>query len=90
MTTSDIAVQFEKVSFSYGKLEVISELTTRIPKGEICGVLGANGAGKTTAMRILTGLLKPAKGSVIVLGDQFHRNNLDRIGYMPQLSALYQ
>ena len=91
MTTStDMAVHFEKVSFSYGKLEVISELTTSIPTGEICGVLGANGAGKTTVMRILMGLLKPVKGSVIVLGDQFHRNNLGRIGYMPQLSALYQ
>jgi ABC-2 type transport system ATP-binding protein len=91
MTTStDMAVHFEKVSFSYGKLEVISELTTSIPTGEICGVLGANGAGKTTVMRILMGLLKPVKGSVIVLGDQFHRNNLGRIGYMPQFSALYQ
>lgn len=86
----DIAVQFEKVCFSYGKLEVLRELTTSIPRGEICGVLGANGAGKTTAMRLLVGLIKPKKGSITVLGDTLRRNNHDRIGYMPQLNALYQ
>ena len=55
--STDIAVQFEKVSFSYGKLEVFRVLTTRIPREGICAVLGANGAGKTTAMPILMRLL---------------------------------
>ncbi len=88
--SSDIAIQFEKVCFSYGKLEIFRELTIRIPRGEICGVLGANGAGKTTAMRLLMGLLKPAKGSITILGNGLQRSNRNRIGYMPQLTALYQ
>jgi ABC-2 type transport system ATP-binding protein len=86
----DMAVQFDEVSFSYGRQEVFRDLTTRIPRGEICGILGANGAGKTTALRMLTGLLKPTKGSVMVLGESLHRNNRDKIGYMPQLNSLYQ
>ncbi|MCS5643791.1 MAG: ATP-binding cassette domain-containing protein, partial [Dehalococcoidia bacterium] len=69
---------------------MLRELTTSIPRGEICGILGANGAGKTTAMRLVMGLIKPKKGSITVLGDTLRRNNHDRIGYMPQLNALYQ
>ena len=90
VVSTNIAVQFEKVGFSYGKREVFRELTTIIKKGGICGILGANGAGKTTAMRLLVGLLRPTKGSITVLGEELRRGNLDRIGYMPQLNALYQ
>ena len=84
------AVQFDKVSFSYGKLTVLDGLTVQIPQGQICGILGANGAGKSTTMRLLMGLIKPSNGSVTVLGKKPHRNNLRRIGYMPQLNALYE
>ena len=52
--------------------------------------MGANGAGKTTAMQLLMGLLKADYGSIIVLGERLGNHNLHRIGYMPQLNALYQ
>ena len=85
----DLAVQFEKVYFSYGKREIFRDLTFAIPRGEICGVLGANGAGKTTVMRLLMGLLRPDKGSLTVFDKDIQRRNLSKIGYMPQLNALY-
>lgn len=87
--SSGLAVQFEKISFSYGKREIFRELTLAIPRGEICGILGANGAGKTTAMRLLMGLLRPDEGSLTVFDNDLQRSNRRKIGYMPQLNALY-
>ena len=60
-----------------------------IPKGEIFGILGANGAGKTTFMRLVVGLLKPESGSLQIFGENIQRHTQKKIGYMPQLNALY-
>ncbi|MBI4302301.1 MAG: ABC transporter ATP-binding protein [Chloroflexi bacterium] len=54
------------------------------------GLLGPNGAGKSTLIRILVGLLKPQRGSIHVFGEPPSITNTSRIGYMPQLSALYR
>jgi ABC-2 type transport system ATP-binding protein len=83
-------IEFQNVKFSYGKHEVFQNLSFNVARGQICGILGANGAGKTTAMQLLVGLLKPSDGSITVLGEKLGHNNLRRIGYMPQLNALYQ
>ena len=80
----------DEVEFSYGPLNVLNGLTLAVDESEIFGVLGANGAGKTTLMRLLIGLQKPSAGSVRVLGEPPSSRVNGRIGYMPQLSALYQ
>ena len=80
----------DEVEFSYGPLKVLDGLSLAVNESEIFGVLGANGAGKTTLMRLLIGLQKPSAGSVRVFGEPPSTRIADRIGYMPQLSALYQ
>jgi len=80
----------DDVEFSYGPLKVLDGLSLAVNESEIFGVLGANGAGKTTLMRLLIGLQKPSSGSVRVFGEAPSPRVAGRIGYMPQLSALYQ
>ena len=83
------AFRVEDLEFSYGKLKVLDGLTLSVSTGEIFGVLGANGSGKTTLLRLLVGLLKPQLGVVRVLGEEPSPKLFSRIGYMPQLQALY-
>ncbi len=80
----------DEVEFSYGPIKVLDGLSLAVNESEIFGVLGANGAGKTTLMRLLIGLQKPSSGSVRVFGEPPSTRIAGRIGYMPQLSALYQ
>ena len=83
------SVEFRNISFTYGKLKILNEIAVSIPEGQIFGILGANGAGKTTLMRLIVGLLKPESGSLQIFGENIQRNTLNKIGYMPQLNALY-
>ena len=82
-------VDAQQVVFSYGDRRVLDDLSLRIQPGAIFGILGANGAGKTTLIRLLAGLLKPRSGSIRVFGETPSPGLASRIGYMPQLSALY-
>ncbi len=77
----------------FGKFTANDHLTFSVKKGEIFGFLGANGAGKTTAIRILSGLSKPTSGHVMVAGyDAFrHPEQIKKsIGYMCQRFSLYE
>lgn len=77
----------------FGSFVANDNLTFDVHKGEIFGFLGANGAGKTTAIRILCGLSRPTSGRVIVAGiDAAHRPEeiKKRIGYMSQRFSLYE
>lgn len=77
------------VDFSYGGLRVLEGLSLSVLPGVSFGLLGSNGAGKTTLIRLLVGLLRPQKGAIRVLGETPSARVLGRIGYMPQLPALY-
>lgn len=83
------ALHVDDLVFKYGKLEVLDNLTLTVSTGEIFGILGANGSGKTTLLRLLVGLIKPQIGVVRVLGEKPSSKLFSRIGYMPQLQALY-
>lgn len=77
---------------NFGSLKAIQNLDLNIEKGKIYGFLGPNGSGKTTAIRMLTGLLKPSSGKIEVLGLQLpeEAEKLRRkIGYMTQKFSLY-
>ncbi|MFH1560057.1 MAG: ABC transporter ATP-binding protein [Chloroflexota bacterium] len=82
-------ISAQQVAFSYGDRRVLDDLSLQIQPGAIFGILGANGAGKTTLIRLLVGLLKPRSGSILVFGEPPSPNLAHRIGYMPQLNALY-
>ncbi|MBI2916432.1 MAG: ABC transporter ATP-binding protein [Chloroflexi bacterium] len=83
------AVEVHDVTFAYDGLKALDSLSLEVPAGVSYGLLGPNGAGKSTLIRLLVGLLKPQRGSVLVLGESPSPRNASHIGYMPQLSALY-
>jgi zinc/manganese transport system ATP-binding protein len=76
-------VSARELSAAYGRSTVWSDATFDVAPGEFVGVLGPNGAGKSTLLRLLLGLMRPAAGSLAVLGAAPHRGNAS-IGYVPQ------
>lgn len=83
---SDPIVELRDVEFSYGKQAVLEKINLRVDAGTIVGVIGPNGGGKTTLMRLLLGLIKPDKGSITIDGlspaAAVRRGNI--VGYLPQ------
>ena len=82
----------EKLTKRFGNFIAANELTFEVGKGEIFGFLGANGAGKTTAMRMLCGLLKPSSGKATIAGFDVYKQTekiKKKIGYMSQKFSLY-
>lgn len=73
----------------FGRLTAVAGMTLEIRRGEVVGLLGANGAGKTTFIRVLLGLLKPTTGRVELFGRPPSRESLRRVGYVPQGLGLY-
>ncbi len=77
----------------FGELRAVNDVTMAIPRGEIYGLVGPSGAGKTTLIRMLSGLAVPTSGSVKLLGSlmPFDRRVVEhRFGYMPQERAVYR
>ena len=90
---SDLAIQADKLTKVFGDFTAVDAITFDVKRGEIFGFVGANGAGKTTAMRILCGLSKPTSGSATVAGfDVYHdpEQIKKNIGYMSQKFSLYE
>src|SRR5438132_8968139 len=81
------------VSKRYGSVTALDELTLDIARGEVFGLLGPNGSGKTTFMRLLAGYLLPSAGRLMVAGLDAVRDSLEvrrRIGYVPESAPLYR
>ncbi len=77
----------------FGDFTAVDSISFDVRKGEIFGFLGANGAGKTTAMRMLCGLSKPTSGKATIAGFDIYRNTEEikkSIGYMSQKFSLYE
>lgn len=77
----------------FGDFVSVDNVSFTIPKGEIFGFLGSNGCGKSTTMKMLTGLLDPTEGSATLLGQPIDAGNIDtrkRVGYMSQAFSLYE
>src|SRR6056297_59411 len=90
---NQVVINVEKLVKKFGDFEANKELTFQVKKGEIFGFLGANGAGKTTAMRILCGLSAPTSGKVEVAGYNIYKDPekiKKSIGYMSQKFSLYE
>jgi ABC-2 type transport system ATP-binding protein len=87
------AIDAQGLTRRFGSFTAVDDITFHVERGEVFGFLGANGAGKTTAIRMLTGLLEPTSGTAMVAGfdigtqaEQVRR----RIGYMSQKFSLYE
>src|SRR5207302_421650 len=93
MTTPEIAIDVQSLTKSFAGRKVVRDLSMQVKRGEIYGFLGPNGSGKTTTIRMLTGLLTPDEGHGTCLGLDI-RTEADEIkrhvGYMTQHFSLYQ
>lgn len=87
------SITADKLTRKFGSFTAVDAISFQVNKGEIFGFLGANGAGKTTAIRMLCGLLHPTAGAASVAGfDVFTQSNeiKKNIGYMSQKFSLYE
>ncbi len=85
-------IEAQNLTKMFGDFTAVNAITFEVKKGEIFGFLGANGAGKTTAMKMLIGISKPTSGNAKVAGFDVFTNAEDikkNIGYMSQKFALY-
>ncbi len=80
---NEYAIQVDNVWFSYQGSEVLRDVSLSLKKGEFLGIIGPNGGGKTTFLKLLLGILKPDKGRILILG-QAPNTASQRIGYVPQ------
>jgi len=92
-TLFEYAITAENLTKKFGDFTAVDHISFKVNKGEIFGFLGANGAGKTTAMRMLCGLSSPTSGTASVAGFDVahHPEEIKRnIGYMSQKFSLYE
>ena len=85
-------IEVDGLTRAYGPLRAVDEVSFRIGRGEVVGLLGHNGAGKTTIMKMLTGFLEPSAGRIRIDGidiDARRRAVQGRIGYLPENCPLY-
>ncbi|RLC29168.1 MAG: ABC transporter [Deltaproteobacteria bacterium] len=77
------ALELKHVSFSYGGSPVLEDVTFTLTQGDFLGIIGPNGGGKTTLLKLLLGILTPDRGEIRVLGE-LPRDAKRRVGYVPQ------
>ncbi|MGM8936811.1 ribosome-associated ATPase/putative transporter RbbA [Pseudomonas neustonica] len=88
----DIAIEAEGLTMRFGDFVAVDSVSFRIRRGEIFGFLGSNGCGKSTTMKMLTGLLPASEGQAWLFGHEVDPHDLDtrrRVGYMSQAFSLY-
>ncbi len=88
----DAAIVFDRVSKRYGQAQAVKDLSLEVRRGEMFGLIGPDGAGKTTTIRLMCGLTGPDGGSITVLGRdpvRDHRALTSGVGYLSQRFSLY-
>ncbi len=85
MSVNPPLIEFKKVNFSYGQNKILDNITFEIDKGSYLGIIGPNGGGKSTLVKVLLGLLKPDSGEIVINGNTIdYALDHTRIGYVPQ------
>ncbi|MFD1745372.1 ribosome-associated ATPase/putative transporter RbbA [Rhizobium helianthi] len=88
----DLAIEASHLSMRFGDFTAVDNVSFRISRGEIFGFLGSNGCGKSTTMKMLTGLLPASEGEAKLFGRKVDANDIEirqRVGYMSQAFSLY-
>ena len=91
--SAEVAIEAHGLTRDFGSFRAVDQVSFQVDQGEIFGLLGANGAGKTTVIKMLTGILPPSGGEGRVAGADMHRARQaikEHIGYMSQAFSLYQ
>lgn len=92
MTQPNLIISTANLTKTYGKRQVVSNLNLAVPKGSICGFLGSNGAGKSTTIKLLLGLVQPTSGVGTVFGKNIVTDSVairDRVGFLAQSPSFY-
>ena len=79
----DVIIEVKDLWFSFNSIPVLKEVNLTVHRGNFIALLGPNGGGKTTLLKLILGLLKPDRGSIKVFGEPAGKST-HRIGYMPQ------
>ena len=88
-------IRLEKISLSFGKRQILDNINFNVNSGEILGMLGPNGVGKSTIFNLITGLIKPDYGSIVINGENVlkypisERTTKFKIGYVPQYGGYF-
>src|SRR5512138_1156813 len=86
-------IQLMDVTKRYDDTIVVDRLNVEINSGEIVGIIGHNGAGKSTTLKMIAGLVEPTSGQIQVMGYNMQKESIKvkgRIGYLPEESSLYE
>jgi len=83
-------VELQKVRKVYDTKVAVNDISFNIEPGTMFGLLGPNGSGKTSSIRMMIGMTVPDSGSISLFGQPFTRKNLPRIGYLPEERGLYK
>ncbi len=83
------ALELRDVRKTYGGFVAVEDLSMSVPAGSVFGLLGPNGAGKTTTLRMLMDIIAPDRGQVLLAGRPRRREDLRRVGYLPEERGLY-
>ena len=88
-------IEFKDVSLSYGNRLILDNINFKINEGQIFGMLGPNGVGKSTIFNLITGLVSPRNGKIIISGEEvskypiYLRTKKFKIGYVPQYGGYF-
>jgi ribosome-dependent ATPase len=92
-TKTEIAIEAKDLTRRFGTFTAVDHVTLSIERGEIFGFLGSNGCGKSTTMKMLTGLLPPTEGTATLFGSSVEAGSMEvrnNLGYMTQSFSLYE
>ena len=87
-SNTDPCIEVSGVHFKYGDITVLENISFTVKKGEYVGIIGPNGGGKTTLLKVILGLLKPSKGTIKIHGQKVDElRDRSFIGYVPQRAS---
>ena len=90
MGDTGFAVRLDGVTKRFGKRNAVDSFDFEVPRGTICGLLGPNGSGKTTTIRMIMGILHPDEGSVSLFGSDPDVTRRTKVGYLPEERGVYK
>jgi len=90
MNDNGFAIRLRGVTKRFGKHTAVDSFDFDVPRGSICGLLGPNGSGKTTTIRMIMGILLPDEGSVSLFGADPDLSRRTKVGYLPEERGVYR